>query len=170
MTSDIFINHFNETISEEGKKILIDFFVTFSRFECALKSTIEFASVNNQKVSPNWDLFIISIRDIFNSEKTQDLNEATNFILNFSPRVQTLNNNNLEWIEREFSPNTSDINKLNLHIRDVRNNLFHGGKFNGNYQQDVSRNYRLIKSSLIILNEWLELNEDVQTNFLKEII
>jgi hypothetical protein len=63
----------------------------------------------------------------------------------------------------------SEINKLNLSIRDIRNNLFHGGKFNGNYQEDVSRNYILLKNSIIILDEWLSLNETVKQNFLTPI-
>ena len=59
--------------------------------------------------------------------------------------------------------------ELGLHIRTIRNNLFHGGKFKGIYQEDISRNYILLQSAMIILNEWLDLNEDVKTLFLEDI-
>lgn len=170
MTSDTFINHFNETISEEGRNLVVIFFITFSRFECALKSTITFVNGNNRKVELNWDTFINSIRNEFNYERTNEFKESIDFILNSPHKIQILNDNNLTWTERSFSPNISNLIKLGLHIRDIRNNLFHGGKFNENYEQDVLRNYRLINSSTIILNEWLNLNEQVQRNFLKTII
>ena len=78
MITKRFIDKLNQSVTIEGQNLIIEFFITFSRFECALK-TSNFANGNNA-----------------------------------------------------------------LSIRDVRNNLFHGGKFNGNYQKDVSRNYILL--------------------------
>ncbi|MEI7502840.1 MAG: hypothetical protein WCJ61_06115 [Paludibacter sp.] len=78
-------------------------------------------------------------------------------------------NSNLGWIEREFNNNESEINKLSLSIRDIRNNLFHGGKFHGNYKADESRNFKLLKNSIIVLDNWLDLNKVVKANFLNAI-
>ena len=75
----------------------------------------------------------------------------------------------LGWRDRTFNPNDPEINKLSLSIRDIRNNLFHGGKFNGNYQADISRNYILLKNAIIILNDWLSLSDQVRHNFLEPI-
>ena len=89
--------------------------------------------------------------------------------LNNSPRVQSLNSNSLNWNDRVFPENTPEINMLSLHIKDIRNNLFHGGKFNGIYERDVSRNYKMISSALIVLNELVVLNADVLRDFLSDI-
>ena len=37
-----------------------------------------------------------------------------------------------------------------IYIRTVRNNLFHGGKFVGSYEPDISRNYTLINNLSLI--------------------
>jgi len=169
MTSNIFIDNLNESISIQGRNLVVDFFITFSRFECALKATILFANGNQKKVEPNWDRFTASIRNDFNPEKNEILKNAVHFLLSEPPRIQVLISNTLEWRNRLFDENTPVTNKLSLHIRDIRNNLFHGGKYNGNFEPEVSRNYKLIESAMIVLNEWLSLNEAVRANFLKEI-
>ena len=169
MTSKKFIEKYNQRITEGGRELVAEFFITFSRFECALKATITYANGNHLKVEPNWDSFVASIRDSFDKTKNQELNDAVDFLLNSPPRIQSLNDGYISWRNRVFQNNEREINRLCLHIRDIRNNLFHGGKFNGVYQQDVSRNYKLIDSAMIILNEWLGLSREVQKHFLKDL-
>lgn len=70
-----------------------------------------------------------------------------------------------EWTDRILPDHFPDCGKLSWHISDVRNNLLHGRKFNGNYQSETSRNFRLIESALIVLNEFISLNEEVRSNF-----
>lgn len=169
MTSDKFIKHYKEKIDKKGQKLVTEFFITFSRFECALKATITFANGNEKGVKPNWDTFVLSIRENFNKEKTLKLKKAVNYLLEFPPKIQSLKDGELTWKPRIFSPNTLEIIRLRNHIADIRNNLFHGGKFHGRFQPEISRNYKLIKSALIVLNEWLNLSEPVKTKFLKEM-
>lgn len=160
-----FLKKVDNQITPEGKNLIIEFFITFSRFECALKSSIEFAKGGEKKVEPNWDKFASSISENFNHTKNLKLRNAVEFILQEPPRIQILDNGELNWRHREFELNTPVIQKLCLHIRDIRNNLFHGGKFNGIFEIDVSRNYKLINSALIILNDWLTKNDIIKTNF-----
>lgn len=169
MTSKTFIKRLNSSITVEGQNLINEFFVTFSRFECALKAA-GFANGDNNKVSPNWDTFTASIRESFDNEQRPEiLNTAIGYLSNHPPRVQNYENDQLGWRERPFQPNEPLINKLSLSIRDVRNNLFHGGKFNGNYQEDVSRNFILLKHSIEILNHWLKLSPIVRQKFLEPI-
>jgi hypothetical protein len=168
MITETFIARLNSTITSEGQNLINKFFIIFSRFECALKAS-NFTNVDNGKVSANWDTFVNSIRLSFNSERTIQLKESVDYLINNPPRIQIIDNAQLTWRDRIFQMGDSEINKLNLSIRDIRNNLFHGGKFNGNYQEDVSRNYILLKNSIIILDEWLSLNETVKQNFLTPI-
>lgn len=169
MISKEFIDRFNNDIAPEGRSIMNDFFIIFSRFECALKNS-GFTAVDRDKVSANWDSFVSSIKNDFKSDSNSELETAVNFIVNSPPRIQILTGSNLSWRNREFAINTPLINKLGLSIRDIRNNLFHGGKFNGSYQEDVSRNYKLLNASIIILNQWLELNDTVKRNFIAPVV
>lgn len=166
MTSKIFLEQFNNKTTVQGRELLIEFFMTFSRFEYGLKKSITFANGDANKVDANWDGFVASIKDQFKKEKTEELSEAVNFILSSPPMIQVLADGLLNWRPREFADKTPDIVKLCLHIRDIRNNLFHGGKFTDNYQPETSRNYKLLHSALIIMNEWLLLDEGIQEHFL----
>lgn len=169
MTSKNFIKRLNETITVEGQNLINEFFVTFSRFECALKAA-GFANGDIDKVNPNWDTFTSSIRESFDNEaKIESVNSAIDYLSNHPPRVQNYDNGQIGWRERVFQPNEPLINKLSLSIRDVRNNLFHGGKFNGIYQEDVSRNFILLKHSIVMLNHWLKLSQPVKQKFLEPI-
>lgn len=165
MTTKTFINKLSKTITIEGQTLMLDFFITFSRFECALKAS-NFSSGGAGKVSANWDTFIGSIRPTFNKNKNAELSQAVDYLIQNPPRIQMIENGQLGWRDRVFSLNDPEINKLSLSIRDIRNNLFHGGKFNGDYQADISRNYILLKNAIIILNDWLSLNDQVRHNFL----
>jgi hypothetical protein len=168
MITKTFIDKLNKTITIEGQTLMLDFFITFSRFECALK-TSNFSSGDADKVSANWDTFIASIRPTFDKNKNAQLSQAVDYLIQNPPRIQMIDNGQLGWRDRVFNPNDPDINKLSLSIRDIRNNLFHGGKFNGNYQADISRNYILLKNAITILNDWLSLNDQVRQNFLEPI-
>ena len=168
MTTNSFIEQLNETINIEGRTLMLDFFIIFSRFECALK-TSGFSAGDADKVSANWDTFVTSIRPTFNKDKNVELLQAVNYLIQHPPRIQMVDHGQLGWRDRIFNLNELEINKLSLSIRDIRNNLFHGGKFNGIYQADLSRNYILLKNAIIILNEWLNLSNQVRQNFLVPI-
>lgn len=169
MTSKIFLKRLNAAITVEGQSLINEFFVVFSRFECALKAS-GFANGDAEKVKPNWDTFTSSIRESFDSEaKSASVNNAIEYLSINPPKVQNYEDGLLGWRNRVFQPNDPLINKLSSSIRDVRNNLFHGGKFNGNYQEDVSRNYILLKHSIEILNHWLTVSDTVKEKFLEPI-
>jgi hypothetical protein len=165
MITDVFLKKVDNEITEEGKKLIISFFISFSRFECALKTSIVFANGNENKVEANWDKFAASISKDFKPNISKELSEAVSYILINPPKIQAIANGQLIWRNRAFLHPTAEVTKLCLHIRDIRNNLFHGGKFNGKYEPDVSRNYILIKASITILNAWLDLNDNVKQDF-----
>lgn len=169
MVSENFVNHYENIVTDEGKELVKNFFITYSRFEFALKGSIVFANDRGNRVEPNWDRFINSIRDDFDKSSSDELLESVTYIIESPPKIQLLENEMLVWKARTWQNNPPEINKLRQHISDIRNNLFHGGKFYGTYQEDVCRNYKLIYSGLIILNEWLELNLEVKGLFLRRI-
>ena len=158
----------NKTFTVEGQTLIVEFFVTFSRFECALKAS-NFAIGDNEQVKPNWDAFVATIRPVFDQNRTEELKGAFDYILQHPPRIQCLYENQTPWRDRVFQQNEPAINKVALSIRDVRNNLFHGGKFHGHFQPDVSRNYLLLKKAIVILDEWLLISDPVRQHYLAPI-
>ncbi|KQT30911.1 hypothetical protein ASG22_19645 [Chryseobacterium sp. Leaf405] len=166
--TEFFLEKVNNTYDKNGQHLIYNFFLIFSRFECALKES-GYHNRSETKLQPDWDGFIISIRENFNPFTNQILEEAVNYLKNNPPKVQIFSDGNLEWKPRVGDINQPLINKLSLSIRDVRNNLFHGGKFNGNYKEDESRNYILLKSVIVVLQEWLSLNDTVKENFKNDI-
>jgi hypothetical protein len=164
-----FDNYLSQSMDDVGLKTIHRFFITFSRFEFALKASIVFAHQAGNYVEPNWDVFTNTIQANFHSAKNQELQDAVDYILQHPPKKQSLANGVIIWVDRVFVDNISDVKKLDIHIRDIRNNLFHGSKFNGSFQPDVSRDFTLLRSSLVILDEWLNLEPNVAHLFSQPI-
>ena len=123
MITDKFIDQYQESFSMKERKKVIEFFITFSRFECALKATIDFASGGQSYVKPNWDGFVRSINHSFDEKISDELKNAVDFLISFPPKIQILSDGVISWRTREFQTGTTKIKKLSLHIRDVRNNF-----------------------------------------------
>lgn len=164
MVKQEFLAHFNQKFHPEGKQLIFEFFLVFSRFEYALKSS-GFSKGDENGISPNWDKFASSIRSTFIKTNSEDLNNAVEYLLNHPPKKQILTSSILAFKNRESIDNLDLVFKLKLYICDIRNNLFHGGKFDGEFEPEVSRNHTLLKHSLTILDNWLTLNEEVNYYF-----
>lgn len=155
--------------TEVPKDLLFDFFLSFSKFEFALK-TAKFAVGNEKKVSPDWDSFAASVKNTFDKTQNKNLGDAIDYFLNKPPWKQVLINGAMSWDASIPNNGISEIEKVLLLIRRVRNNLFHGGKFNFNIHKDKERTITLLKSSLVILNACLPLAPDVEYNYKKATI
>ncbi len=169
MNAKDYCTNFLNSLNEENKTLLIEFFILFSRFEYALKTSITFAEGNEKKVGANWSKFVSSISNAFISESNSDLKSAVEYIMLNPPNIQVFVDGNIKWRSREFLNNEPEINKLCQHIKDIRNNLFHGGKFNSINNQEISRDTLLLKSSMLVLNNWVQINDNVRDKFFEEI-
>jgi hypothetical protein len=166
MTSQEFLRQIDKSIPKNSRDLIIEFFFAFSRFEYSLKET-SFANGTDKEIKPNWDKFVKSIRKHFLKTKTEELNKAVNYIIAKPPKIQAYKNKKVSWRKRQLATNEPLINILKNHICDIRNNLFHGGK-NRN-QKEMSRDSMLLRSALMVLNEWLNLSEEVKNKFLTPI-
>lgn len=162
-----FLEHFNFTFETEEKELILEFFICFSRFEYALKACNYINGA--ERITPNWDMYVKTIAKTFDQTKTPELVNAVDYLIKNPPKVQSLNRNKIIWVDRVVDENAPLVNKLRLHISDIRNNLFHGGKFNGTFSPENSRNYMLLQSAIIILNDWLEISPDIYNNFSQPI-
>lgn len=142
--------------------LVFRFFISFSLFEKALKESGFYFSTDRIGVNPNWDKFIQSIApqfiEIIDSHHFPELEAAVSYLFEFPPNKQIMDDHHLTFKQTEIEENHKDIVKLSMYIRRVRNNLFHGAKFSYDFDHDS----KLIRYSLVILECWANLNEDVE--------
>jgi len=164
MTSKEFITEFERRYDQNGIALIHEFFLTFSRFEYSLKSA-GFYNGNENKIQPSWDKFANSIRNVFNPNANEELRNAVEYLVANPPKKQILGAGIMAFKSREHLERLNIVLRLKTNICDIRNNLFHGGKFDGSFEPEVSRNYILLHSALVVLNNWLMLNKDVNNFF-----
>lgn len=150
-------------------ELLLDFFLKFSRFEYALKASNFFQRRNDPsrplEAKPDWGSFAVSLRDAFQPDKKDELRQACEYILDSPPWRQVVINDLVAWKSPVRLEHESDLEFLLRMVRCVRNNLFHGGKYNIEVHEETERTERLLKNSLIILNECLTLAPIVKQVF-----
>ncbi len=150
------------------KTLVGDFFIIFARFEYALKRA-GFTNGSADGVSPDWMKFASSLKEDFNPNKSNDLQDAVAYLDTYPPKKQVLAGKVLSWQDNVKQDNEPTLIWMIRLIKTVRNNLFHGGKFSYGEIRDPSRNALLLESALTILYECLDLSEkkhlDVKSYF-----
>jgi len=136
------------------KDTILEFFYIFSRMEFSLKKS---GYLINSKAEANWTEFWSDNEEYFDITNNNLLAEAYSYIMSYPPKKQIINENNT----LDFQEVDGD---LCLHIRRIRNNLFHGGKFSIS-DVDTTRNKKLIDSSILILEAFKDLDSCVKSNF-----
>ncbi|MEX2596399.1 MAG: hypothetical protein WEC59_05650 [Salibacteraceae bacterium] len=157
---------FRTGLSAEEEKLILHFFVLFARFESALKQVPEFRKVNgnNKKLEPKWTEFAKSIEDKADYSINLKLSYAMRTILQNPPKIQCCEHGRVIWKENRIDSG-SDTNKASTHIRTIRNNLFHGAKFEEGFSEANTRNTRLIEMCITILEYWLTLDARVSHQY-----
>ncbi len=162
-----------------NKELLFNFFLIFSRFEYALKSSSFFKKPNRNRYNPvkppaaepDWKSFENSILRVFSWERSEQLKEACDFLLNAPPHKQVIIQDDAGWSITWRRPlqqsQETDIKFILRMVRTVRNNLFHGGKYKN---EDIARTERLLRSSILVLDECLICAEQVRQHFDAAII
>lgn len=149
----------------KDEKTIFNFLLCYSRFEYALKRAGYCTQMENG-IKVNWEQFLKEIREDFKPNQNPDLKDAVEYLLSKPTKAQVINDNgSLDFIEHPSTQEgPKDLRVFNS-IRIARNNLFHGGKFPIGQKMDVGRDERLLQSSLIVLEEFLELDENVNHYF-----
>ncbi len=153
------------------RSLLLEFFLTFSRFEYALKASGLFVRHPQTDPSrpaaaePDWDSFAASLRDVFKLDRTDSLRRACEYILESPPWKQVIIDGAVAWETPVRPANESEVEFLLRMVRCVRNNLVHGGKHNIEVHEDTERTESLLRSSLAILRECLALAPRVKQAF-----
>lgn len=149
------------TQNEQLDNLAIELFRVFSRVEYSLKAT----GYNNGEgvADVNWRKFALDVEELIANPISQALKEAVDFIFNTPPKKQVIRNNLIDWEISEPTTN-SQADKLLIYVRRVRNNLFHGGKFNGHWFAP-ERSELLLRHSLVVLSSCIESVPDVKAAY-----
>jgi len=144
-------------MSNHLDKIAFDFFKLFAQYEFALKAMNYFRPAR-ELAEPDWDRFSNEIGVLIMTDNDPEVSEARNYLLVNPPKKQIIKDGAVAWGEvpnQDKSPQA-----LYSHIRRVRNNLYHGGKFNGVWF-DPDRSEALINHSLVILRALKSKRQDL---------
>ena len=153
------------------RELLLEFFLTFARFEFALKSSGLFVKrrLGNKaftyEAKPDWDSFARQLRRVFRADASPRLRQACDHLLINPPWREVVVGGAWGWDSTAESDQLSEVERLLRYVRRVRNNLFHGGKFTSLPASDLGRNAALLADSLVILHECLNLADGVRAEY-----
>jgi hypothetical protein len=144
------------------KEVLVDFFVNFSRFEYALKRA-NIVKRNEHHAEADWKGFGDTIERQFNPNLSEELRGSVQYLREHPPQRQVWKHASLtlDWEDERKKPGDSDLAYLLHLVCQVRNNLFHGGKYTLSAKEDVGRDATLVNACVVLLNECLKLNGNV---------
>ncbi|WP_320169979.1 hypothetical protein [Maridesulfovibrio sp.] len=148
-----------------------NYFHLFSLVEYALKAN-GYCKLNGDIViGVDWFNFINDNPNIFEFASINDgiISASIQFLLDAPPKVQqmtTANGNTfLRYVDMDLPTTTSNSHKISRYIRQVRNNLFHGGKYRGEVFLDPARSHDLIMHCTVLLQYLVEYDNDVAEAF-----
>ncbi|MDI9222149.1 hypothetical protein QMZ30_14685 [Pantoea sp. EA-12] len=139
-------------------QLVAEFFAVFSRVEHALKMSGYLQE--REPATVDWHRFASEMVGQLSSVRSIKLKTSIVFLTDFPPKKQL---RNFEWQDSPFPEICSDRDsKAIIASTRVRNNLFHGGKYN---ITDPARDTELIVSALNVLRGCLYVREDIKTNY-----
>lgn len=139
-----------------------NFFRMFSRMEYALKAA-GYLVPNQRNAETDWSRFAVTVHERFANIGTEQLKKETAFLLREPPKKQINKSGVIEW--DPTPPDAKNQTDLLLHyVRRIRNNLFHGGKFNGRWFEP-ERSGPLIHAGIEILSACLQASEEVSAAY-----
>ncbi|PKG73079.1 hypothetical protein CXF86_19585 [Shewanella sp. GutCb] len=125
------------------------FFKLFAKYESTLKEQGYFEVRGRDQINVQWDRFANQIIGRGFLEELGEHRGCAEYILQNPPKQQAVNEEG-KIIWKDVPNNESNIQILFGHICRVRNNLYHGAKFNGTWF-DPERSLLLLENSLIVL-------------------
>lgn len=138
-------------MSAQLDKFAFTFFKLFAQYESMLKEKGFFQVDKSGNVFVDWNRFA---NEVIGKNFMTDLGVdalAADYILDQPPKKQVAIREKIVWMD--VSPTEKSVQILFTYICRVRNNLFHGAKFNGTWF-DPERSEALLKHSLTVLEHY----------------
>jgi hypothetical protein len=144
-----------------ARDLIFQFFWSFATFECAMKRAgLCKAGRRHRTAEPNWDAFEGRIREI--ALGSESFRVAAKTLIELAPKCQVFDDETLGW-ETAEQGEADDVDYALFLLRTVRNNLFHGGKYeHGGPIQDVARDTQILTAALELLGECYKLDDRVR--------
>lgn len=124
--------------------LICEFFAVFSRFEFALKES-DFVRKGKDLVEPAWWKYGEDVAKVLIVERGSSVDEAITYLCTEPPLFQV---GAQRWEHRPLRGNSKVEQALDA-AKQVRNNLFHGGKHTPH--SPPGRDNKLVESSLVVL-------------------
>ncbi len=109
-------------------RLCYEFFREFARCEYCLKR-VGLLDRNRRDPTADWGAFATQVQDVFQTPPSEEVANAIKCYVTSPPKKQVFKNGALDWAESVPDHKSQAELVLRLVCR-VRNNLFHGGKFN----------------------------------------
>lgn len=141
-------------------ELAFNFFTEFARCEYCLKAVG--LRKNARNAEPDWRAFAaeVEVMDVIEEPQSSEIKTAIEYFLTNPPKKQIIVDGRLDWDEQLPSHRSKADLVLQLVCR-VRNNLFHGGKFNGHWFAP-QRSEDLIKFGLLLLKACIDNHSRVK--------
>ena len=141
-------------LPDEG--LVFDFFWTFTTLECAMKHAGIFkVREGSDAIEADWDKFTTDLVN-YGAERSTPFRQAARSLQGFRVQRLELIENKPVWkpVERR---QMGDAEFTLYLLRLVRNNLFHGGKYEfGATGDQVERDTGIIRAALFVLDQCFE--------------
>lgn len=135
------------------RELALDFFVTFARFEYALKAA-GFVHQPHGVAEADWDCFFTFLEQLPTAEIAPVI-AAGKRLLDEPPKRLVLDGKDPSWREVRRG-HQADIRFIFEAVKRARNNLFHGGKWITSPQR-VDRNRIVVSDALNVLRALLDV-------------
>ena len=133
-------------------KLAIEFFAVFSRLEYALKVVPSFRRAGDGEAKADWAAFTRALNVSFDPNSNPRLMEAFSYLTIEPIKRLDVQQGTLDWLP--FDPGgDTPLDKVIFVIKQIRHNLFHGGKFALDPKASRDRDTQLLKYALVVLQE-----------------
>jgi hypothetical protein len=147
--------------------IAYEFFREFARCEYCLKA-VGLIEPKRPEPTPDWGRFARELQAIFDEPPSAEFSASVDYFLTQPPKKQVLREGVLAW--DDVLPNHKNQAELVLRLLcRVRNNLFHGGKFNGHWFEP-QRSEDLIRHGLTLMRVAVESHPAVNRAYLDKAV
>ena len=129
--------------------LAFQFFKLFAQYESTMKERGLFQKDGRGRVRADWERFA---KEVVGPNYRDELGDIADYILQNPPMKQAVNEDD-KVIWESVPSDDQSVQALFGHIHRMRNNLFHGAKFNGTWF-DPDRSKLLLENGLAILNHY----------------
>lgn len=152
------------SFATEDRERIFNFFTLFSRWEYALKQQAKFRKTGRQgETLADWDKFADAYPNVLSTIDYPGYPAAREYLLGHPPL--RLMYEGFSWQGNPQRESETEARYFLRIIRDVRNNLFHGGKYQAGPMNELARDRKLIDSAITALLACITLDPEIRFAF-----